>query len=355
MAQAPKQISRSLLRWYDKYRRRLPWRAEPGHPIDPYRVWLSEVMLQQTTVATVVSYYTDFLRRWPTVDALAKAPREDVLAAWAGLGYYSRARNLHACARRVCDELGGNFPDTEDGLRTLSGIGPYTAAAIAAIAFNRPANVVDGNVERVISRLFCVDEPLPKAKATLKELAAPLVPSQRPGDYAQALMDLGATICTPRLAHCAECPLAQTCLAHARKQETLYPKRAEKKARPTRYAYAFVLKNKEGQVWLRHRPEKGLLAGMLEVPTCSWADTACDFMAAYQELKVKHLPPPSAWYIHDGIVRHVFTHFTLEIQIATAECGKSAPVGLWLTPAQAEKQALPTLMRKILIFSIRDI
>src|SRR5690606_9140907 len=244
-------VAPALLRWYDRHARVLPWRAPPGaDPPDPYAVWLSEIMLQQTTVAAVAPYYRAFLARWPDVGALAAAPQDEVMAAWAGLGYYSRARNLHRCAQQVAAELGGRFPDTEEGLRTLPGIGPYTAAAIAAIAFDRQAAVVDGNVERVVSRLFAVTTPLPQAKTEIRALVERLVPASRPGDFAQAMMDLGATVCTPKRPRCMLCPLREDCTALSAGDPEFYPVRLARKERPARRGAAFVAVREDGAILL---------------------------------------------------------------------------------------------------------
>ncbi|HVO17494.1 MAG TPA: A/G-specific adenine glycosylase, partial [Alphaproteobacteria bacterium] len=248
----------ALLAWYDRHRRRLPWRAGPGERPDPYRVWLSEIMLQQTTVATVGPYFTAFLERWPDVARLAAAPLDDVLHAWQGLGYYARARNLHRCAAVVARDHGGRFPDTEDALRALPGVGAYTAAAIAAIAFDRPAVVVDGNVERVVARLHAVDAPLPAAKPELRRLAAALTPDARPGDFAQAMMDLGATLCTPRAPRCVLCPLMAGCAARTRGIAEELPRRTAKPEKPTRRGVAFFAVDADGAVLLRRRDESGL-------------------------------------------------------------------------------------------------
>ncbi|MEL6196475.1 MAG: A/G-specific adenine glycosylase, partial [Pseudomonadota bacterium] len=269
----------AILAWYDHHARQMPWRTGPaekaaGARPDPYRVWLSEVMLQQTTVATVTPRFEAFLARWPTVDALAAAPREDVLAEWAGLGYYARARNLHACAVAVSAEHGGQFPDTEDGLRALPGVGAYTAAAVAAIAFDRAAAVVDGNVERVMARLFAETDPMPGVKPRLAAHAARLTPTERPGDYAQAVMDLGATICTPRRPACALCPWRDDCAAHAAGVAETLPRKMPKKAKPTRHGTAFALFDQRGCVATVIRPEKGLLAGMRALPSTDWAEQA---------------------------------------------------------------------------------
>src|SRR5215468_702279 len=258
-----------LLQWYDRHRRRLPWRAQPGERADAYRVWLSEIMLQQTTVKAVGPYFEKFLARWSDVAALARASLDDVLRMWAGLGYYSRARNLHACAVAVARDHGGVFPDTEAGLRSLPGIGPYTAAAIAAIAFDRRTMPVDGNIERVVSRLFAVEEPLPLAKPRVRELAATLLGASHAGDSAQALMDLGASICSPKKPACALCPLNWGCEARALAVQESFPRKAPKKLGALRRGAAFVVTRGE-EILVRTRPEKGLLGGMTEVPTSEW-------------------------------------------------------------------------------------
>ena len=263
-------LSRALLAWYDRERRDLPWRTPPGGTADPYRVWLSEIMLQQTTVKAVAPYFAAFLARWPTVEALARAPRADVLSAWAGLGYYSRAHRLHECAGIVAGKLGGRFPEDPHALEQLPGIGPYTAAAIAAIAFGARAMPVDGNVERVVARLFQVETPLPAAKPELRALAETLTPRSRTGDFAQAMMDLGATICTPRRPSCMLCPLARACLAHQEGCAAQLPVRTRRPEKPLRHGVAFVALSERGQVLLRRRPDKGLLAGMMEVPSTEW-------------------------------------------------------------------------------------
>lgn len=342
-------ISRPLLKWYDRHRRTLPWRALPGARPDPYHVWLSEIMLQQTTVATVGPYYQKFLMKWPRIEDLATASRDDVMAAWAGLGYYSRARNLHLCAQAVVAEHGGKFPDTEDALIKLPGIGPYTAAAVAAIAFDQRANVVDGNVERVISRVFTIATPLPAGKADIKKAAAPLVPAKRAGDYAQALMDLGATICTPRSPKCGQCPLTALCQAQASGNAEKYPVAGRKKAVPRKQAIIFALEDKEGRLFFRQRPDKGLLGGMLELPSSPWQEDALtlDEAAAFTDLPVK-----GSWTLLEGEVRHVFTHFELRLRVARGKCltnrHNKDMAGFWLTPVEAQERALPTLMRKVL-------
>ncbi len=348
---SPPSIARPLLGWYDKNRRSLPWRAKPGHTTPPYQVWLSEIMLQQTTVAAVIPYFQKFVTRWPTIEALAAAELNDVLAAWAGLGYYSRARNLHKCARYMVSEKDGIFPRHLAELRSLPGIGPYTAAAIAAIAYNEPANVVDGNVERVMARLFAVRTPLPKAKPELTALAGRLVPKKRCGDYAQALMDLGATVCTPHSPVCEACPLARYCAARKAGLERTLPARIKTKARPVKQALVFVLEDDKGRLWLRRRPESGLLGGMLEFPSTSWNIAAPRPLS--EELRllgVKNLPGAAHWTLHKLPIKHVFTHFELNLTIVRAKTkpGAKLPPGLWLKPSEAAKDALPSVMIKIL-------
>ncbi len=303
----------ALLTWYDAAARLLPWRVGPaararGERADPYGVWLSEIMLQQTTVPHATPYFLTFTRRWPRVSDLAAAPEAEVMAAWAGLGYYARARNLIACARAVTERHGGVFPDTEAGLRALPGIGPYTAAAIAAIAFDRPANVVDGNVERVMSRLFAVETPLPAAKPELTALAAGLVTPDRPGDWAQALMDLGATVCKPKAPLCEACPLARFCQARAAAAPETYPRKTKKADRPRRWGAAFLLLRGD-EVALVQRPPRGLLGGMLGLPTTDWGPGAPDFSQA---------PVAAAWR-PAGRIEHVFTHFHLTLDVYRAE------------------------------------
>lgn len=309
----PDLIRRRLLAWYDTHARDLPWRVGPGQGTvraDPYRVWLSEVMLQQTTVPHATPYFWKFTKAWPRVEDLAAAPDGDVMAAWAGLGYYARARNLLACARAVALEHGGIFPGTEEGLLRLPGVGAYTAAAIAAIAFDRPANVVDGNVERVMSRLYAVQDPLPDAKPHLKQLAAGLVRDQRPGDWAQALMDLGATVCRPKQPLCLICPLAEVCAAKAEGQPQTYPRKLKKAARPQRYGVAFIIRRGE-QIALVRRPDKGLLGGMLALPSTDWRS------APWTDAEVT--PPIAADWAKAGQIEHIFTHFSLSLTVWVAQ------------------------------------
>lgn len=344
-APQPQPDAATLLAWYDRHRRSLPWRASPGRTADPYAVWLSEIMLQQTTVATVQGYFDAFMARWPTVSDLAAASLDEVLHAWQGLGYYARARNLHACAKAVARDHDGVFPDNEAGLRLLPGIGAYTAAAIAAIAFDRPATVVDGNVERVMARLFRVETPLPDGKQRLRDLAAALAPTTRPGDYAQAVMDLGATICSPRKPRCPLCPWARACDGLAQGDAETYPRKRAKAERPTRYGTVFWLQRPEGTVMLRRRAESGLLGGLLELPSTPWLETPGDPDAARD---VSPLRPPS-WEAIPGTVIHVFTHFRLVLTILAGSVPSDAvaPDALWIKPRDLSDHALPTLMKKV--------
>ena len=343
--------ARRLLRWYDRHARALPWRAPPGQRADPYAVWLSEVMLQQTTVAAVRPYFEAFLGRWPTVEALARAPLDDVLAAWAGLGYYARARNLHRCARTVAGEHGGRFPDEPAALKALPGIGVYTAAAIAAIAFGRRAVVVDGNVERVMARRHAVSVPLPDAKPALRALAGALTPEERPGDYAQAVMDLGATVCTPRAPRCTICPWAADCAGRAAGIAEELPRRAPRPERPTRRGVAFWLTDGNGAVLLRRRPERGLLGGMMELPSTDWR------AAAWPPAEALGAAPLKAdWRSIPGTVRHTFTHFRLELGLMAARAPRGAAVdGIWCPVERLGVQALPSVMRKVAAQALRHL
>ena len=333
-----------LLDWYDAHARVMPWRVAPqaralGVWPDPYRVWLSEVMLQQTTVAAVRSYFDKFTALWPTVADLAAADDADVMGAWAGLGYYARARNLLKCARVVAGDHGGRFPDNHSELLKLPGIGPYTAAAISAIAFDAPETVVDGNVERVMARLFDVHTPLPTAKAELTALASDLTPKQRPGDYAQAVMDLGATICTPRNPACGICPWMQACAARVAGTASVLPRKLPKKAQPTRFGIAYVLRRSDGAMLLERRPDKGLLGGMLGWPGSAWAETPPE-----------ETPPLDAdWTALTEEARHTFTHFhlRLKVYIAAAPVDATPHTGQFVDAAQFRPSDLPTVMRKV--------
>jgi A/G-specific adenine glycosylase len=334
--------SARLLDWYDRHRRVLPWRAPPGVRQDPYRVWLSEVMLQQTTVVAVAGYFRAFTERWPTVHDLAATDLDAVLTAWAGLGYYARARNLHRCAQVVSRDLDGRFPEEEAALLALPGVGAYTAAAIAAIAFDRRATAVDGNIERVVSRLFALTDPLPGAKAKLKAHAATLVPDDRPGDHTQAMMDLGATVCTPRKPRCVLCPVVADCRARVAGIAEDLPAKAAKPVRPLRRGTAFWTLNPAGDVLLRRRPETGLLGGMMEVPSSDWrAEAPADALAG--------APVRTDWRPLPGLVRHGFTHFELELTVVTGRAGPdwAAADGIWVSPDRLSDHAIPTVMRKV--------
>jgi A/G-specific adenine glycosylase len=355
----------------------LPWRALLGETIDPYRIWLSEIMLQQTTVKAVGPYFEKFLARWPDVEAMGRASLDDILRMWAGLGYYSRARNLHACAVMVLHDHGGRFPDKEENLRALPGIGPYTAAAIAAIAFNRRTMPVDGNIERVVTRLFAVDEPLPKAKQRIQTLAATLLDENpagcdgnsragrdvttragrdgksRAGDIAQALMDLGAAICTPKKPACVLCPLNDDCAARARGDQETFPRKTPKKAGELRRGAAFVVRC-GNDVLVRTRPAKGLLGGMTEVPTSTWLAAQDDVAALKQAPCLESAP---RWHRKAGTVTHVFTHFPLELAVytATVTARIAMPDGMrWVPIARLNDEALPNLMRKVIAHGLGE-
>ena len=337
-APAAEDDAARLLAWYDRHRRDLPWRAKPGAHADPYAVWLSEVMLQQTTVAAVKSYFATFLAAWPRVEDLASAPVEDVMRRWAGLGYYSRARNLHACARLAA--AAGGLPDTEAGLRALPGVGAYTAAAVAAIAFERPAVVVDGNVERVIVRLHAIATPIKACRPAIRAHAAARTPQTRPGDYAQAMMDLGATICTPRRPACALCPLSEDCLARASGRQDELPVKAVKAERPERLGSVFYVRRVD-EVLVRTRPDKGLLGGMTEFPGSAWTAEGDPNGTAR---------PLAASYAKASAVEHGFTHFPLRLTVYAGAVPPrtAASAGCrWVAEADLPSEALPTLMRKV--------
>ncbi|MFN3517012.1 MAG: A/G-specific adenine glycosylase [Novosphingobium sp.] len=338
--------AKRLLDWYDAQARDLPWRSPPGAPPpDPYRVWLSEVMLQQTTVAAVGPYFAKFLARWPTVMDLAAADDAEVMAAWAGLGYYARARNLLACARAVAAR-GGVFPTCESALRELPGLGAYTAAAVAAIAFGERAAVVDANVERVAARLLALDQPLPAARRTIRAAVMQLTPAERPGDFAQAMMDLGATVCTPRNPRCLLCPLAEVCEGRAAGPER-FPVRPARKDRPTRRGRAFWIE-RDGAVWLVRRAGKGMLGGMRALPDDGWSargDGVSD-------------PPLAGPWQAGGVVRHGFTHFDLELQLMLYSGSDwdslPASTGEWWRLDQLKDAGLPTLFAKAARLALAD-
>ncbi len=326
-----------LLSWYDAHAREIPWRVKSGEPADPYKVWLSEIMCQQTTVQAVKAYYTKFLALWPTVQDLARAENEDVMAAWAGLGYYARARNLHKCAKVVANELGGKFPQTQSALKELPGIGDYTSAAITSIAFNKPATVMDGNVERVLSRLFAIEEPLPHSKKQLKEIAHLFFDSftDRPGDLAQSFMDLGAGICIPKAPRCVLCPLNKNCAALKKDIAAELPRKIKKKNRPQKYGHIYWIENSRGEVLFHKRPDKGLLGGMAALPTDHWGIEKTDTHPAFilkKSMKER--------------VHHTFTHFDLELTLHHAYT--KAPLSdeyFWDTPTN-QSAALPSVFKK---------
>lgn len=336
--------SAALLEWYDRHARKMPWRVGPsdralGARPDPYRIWMSEIMLQQTTVATVHDYFERFTRRWPDVDALANAADEDVMGEWAGLGYYARARNLLKCARVINSELNGIFPATEDELLKLPGIGPYTAAAITAIAYDTPATVVDGNVERVMARLFDIHTALPAAKPEMTDRAAALTPVVRPGDYAQAVMDLGATICTPRNPACGICPWCSPCLARDRGTATELPKKTPRKPKPIRHGVIYIARRVDGALLLERRPDSGLLGGMLGWPGSEW----------HENMAPDHMPPIKAeWKALNGEARHTFTHFHLRLRVLSSlvPMDRHPTTGDFVTAEDFSRSDLPTAMRK---------
>ncbi len=335
----------AILAWYDRHRRDLPWRALPRERADPYKVWLSEIMLQQTTVRAVKPYFLGFLPRWPNIGLLAQASGEEVMRAWAGLGYYSRARNLHACAKIVAGPLNCKFPDTEAALRNLPGIGSYTAAAIAAIAFGRRAAAIDGNAERVLARLYSIATPLPAARREIKAKAAAMVPVERPGDFAQAVMDLGAMICAPKHPCCDICPLLKFCLGHASGCPQNLPRKAPRRERPLRQGAAFFVRRQDGTVLVRTRPEKGLLGGMTEIPGTDW-ETDFDAAAA-----ASRAPIDASYRKLDKSVSHAFTHFALRLDIYVAEVPskRRAPAGYRFVPdCGLDREAFPSVMRKII-------
>ncbi|MBB3935041.1 A/G-specific adenine glycosylase [Aureimonas phyllosphaerae] len=342
------RFAAALLHWYDRHARALPWRVAPadlraGIRPDPYRVWMSEIMLQQTTVAAVKSYFATFTERWPTVEALAAADDAEVMGAWAGLGYYARARNLLACARVVAGERGGCFPETAAQLRSLPGVGDYTSAAVAAIAFDEPAAVVDGNIERIATRIACIETPLPAARKPIRALVQELTPQTRPGDFAQAMMDLGATICTPRKPACVLCPVTDHCEARRQGRQEAFPVKAAKGAKPARVGAAFVLRRPaDGAVWLRRRPAAGLLGSMSESPTTAWSSRGDGATGA------EAAPVAGDWHLA-GFVPHGFTHFDLTLEVWVADRTDDPPIeGWWASPASLANEALPTLMRRVL-------
>jgi A/G-specific adenine glycosylase len=345
IASGPLASAAALLTWYDRHRRRLPWRAENGEKPDPYRVWLSEIMLQQTTVKAVGPYFGRFLQRWPTITDLAAERLEEVLKLWSGLGYYARARNLHACARAIVERYGGSFPRTEADLLALPGIGAYTAAAIAAIAFDHKATPVDGNIERVIARLHAIEQSLPGSKPTIRARAASLTPETRAGDFAQAMMDLGATICTPKKPACSLCPWREPCIARKRGDQETFPRKTPKAEGRLRRGAAFVVTRADGALLVRTRPDTGLLAKMTEVPTTAWSH---DFDEAQA---LDNAPIKAKWHRLGGVVNHIFTHFPLRLVVYRARVANStpAPKGMrWIAATEIEGEAFPNVMRKVI-------
>jgi A/G-specific adenine glycosylase len=338
-----------LLAWYDGHRRALPWRAGPGERANPYRVWLSEIMLQQTTVKTVIPYFNAFTSRWKNVAALAAAPLTEVLSAWAGLGYYARARNLHACTHAIVQRHAGRFPQNETELLELPGIGPYTAAAIAAIGFDMQTVPVDGNVERVVARLFAFEEELPAGRRRLRALAQSLAPAIRAGDFAQALMDLGATVCAPKAPRCVICPWKNDCRAHAQGAVEGFPRKAPRKKGPTRFGAAFVLVRADGAVLVRTRSPAGLLGGMSEVPSSAWSP---DFKSARALAMARQsVGHRLRWRRLPGVVKHVFTHFPLELSVYTARAPantRAPQASRWVKVMDLATEPLPAVMRKVL-------
>jgi len=342
-----KRMQNELLAWYDRVGRTLPWRVRPedraaGRAADPYAVWLSEIMLQQTTVPHATPYWRKFLAEFPSVIDLANANRDRVLTMWAGLGYYARARNLHKCAGVIRDEYGGQFPRSEAELLKLPGVGPYTAATIAAICFDEATNIVDGNVERVVSRIFKIEAPLPKFRPEYRQMAGTLAPQKRPGDYGQALMDLGATICSPQSPKCEICPWQKFCSAHKDKVQTEYPKKVKKAKLPVRYGAAFVLSSGQN-VLLCRRPDKGLLGGMMGFPGTAWGEKPANPMAS--------APLKRNWEKCDGAVKHVFTHFELRLEVYRAEVSECSTAGIWADKNELVDYALPTVMKKVFAVS----
>lgn len=344
-------LRRALLDWYDHHRRVMPWRALAGQRPDPYAVWLSEIMLQQTTVATVGPYFRDFLAKWPTVEDLAAAELDSVLHAWAGLGYYARARNLHKCAKVVAADHGGVFPNTREALESLPGVGRYTSAAVASIAFNLPVVPLDGNIERVMSRLRKIEVPLPLSKDTLNEEANRFAGPERPGDVAQALMDLGATVCTPKKPKCLTCPWQGACAGRIAGVAEALPAKLPKKQKPTRKALAFWAVGPNGEILIRRRPESGLLGGMMEIPTSPWEEGDLETVQAMGRAPVK--PLKGGWTILPGIVRHTFTHFHFEITVATAKVARTSQAGRWVPVDALGDYALPTVMKKIVRHALK--
>jgi A/G-specific adenine glycosylase len=336
----PREVAPRALKWWDTHRRALPWRALPGEIADPYRVWLSEILLQQTTAAGAAPYFRNFMARWPTVGELAAAPLEDVMGAFAGLGYYSRARNLHACAKAVTAG-GGEFPRDEEALRALPGVGPYTAAAVAAIAFDLPAAPVDGNIARIVSRLNAFTAPILANRAAIDAAARAMTPRRRAGDFAQSLMDIGATICRPRNPACGVCPLEPVCLAARTDSPEDFPSRAPRKAVRVRVGAAFYARRADGAFLARRRPPKGLLGATMELPGGDWGT------GEVEQVDASAAPFAARWRRLPGHLEHVFTHFTLRLALFGASVDMPAPNGMaWIAPGDLGKSGFSGLMRK---------
>jgi len=345
---SPQDFQKNLLNWYMQFQRVLPWRAISPELPNPYHVFLSEIMLQQTTVPTVIRYFDLFITKWPRIQDLAQATLDEILHAWQGLGYYARARNLHKCAQVITQTHAGVFPQEEEELHQLPGIGPYTAAAISAIAFGKASVVVDGNIERIMSRVFAIEDPLPRSKSLIKEKAAFLTPFHQPGEYAQALMDLGSSICRPKVPLCQECPLHKFCLASHQNRASLYPKFLPKVKKPEKYATVFWVQNQKGQVLIQRRPEKGLLGGMMEIPSSMWQDQKNS-----QKVVLSEAPFPLEWQEKSGIIKHTFTHFHLYLNVVCGVVTEHHP-GLWVYPQDFHHYAFPTLMQKVIRHVQRD-
>ena len=338
-----------LLAWYDLNARTLPWRLRPqdklaGKQADPYSVWLSEIMLQQTTIAHATPYWERFISKFPTVNDLANSNRERIMAMWSGLGYYARARNLHKCAQLIRDQYGGFFPKHESELLKLPGIGPYAAAAIAAICFDEPTNIVDSNVERVISRIFKIEDPLPKYRNIYRIKAGDLASIDRPGDYGQALMDLGSVICTPKSPKCSDCPWLSACAAQKDGSQIQYPKKIKKKKLPIRYGAVFILIN-DDSVFLRQRPDSGLLGGMMEFPGTLWSEN--------KPQSINNAPAVKNWEKCPEIVSHTFSHFKLELEVYRSQGKLDDNQGVWADINDMGSYALPTVMLKAFKISMK--
>ena len=348
-----KEYHKALLTWYDNQGRNLPWRAKGEQTVNPYHVWLSEIMLQQTTVVTVIPYFLSFIQRWPTFQQLAEASLDDILHAWQGLGYYARARNLHLCAKKITNDYKGKLPTSSDELIKLPGIGPYTARAIAAIAFNEHVLPVDGNIARILSRLYAISIPLPDGMSEIQNAASAFAPQTRPGDFAQAMMDLGATVCIPRAPLCEKCPFQPTCKAHALGIAAELPLKNKKLVRPQKYTIAYILKREDGAILLRKRPEKGLLGGMMGVPTSEWQ------LEKVESNNIgKDAPFTTHWKSLEGRINHSFTHFDLEVESYYGSiCSKKAKTldGVWVFLHQLSHYALPKLFKKIIETSFKEI